>query len=171
MNEIIERMAAQIADLRRQMSAMNRMGVVESVDPAKGTVILSLGEGFSSPPIPYSQIGGALSVHAPPSPGQQMLLLSPNGDARSGIAMPATFGGSNASPGSDSASNVLTFGGVTITLTGDGVQFICGGATVVIGSDGVTVTGGQVTHNGKNIGHDHTHSGVMSGPGNTGTPN
>lgn len=170
MHQIIEQLAAEVADLRRQVSALNRMGVVESVDPAAGTVVLSLAEGFSSPPIPYSQIGGALSVHAPPSPGQQMMVFSPNGDARDGLAMPATFGGANSSPGDSSSENVLTFGDVKMTLTGSGVQIESGGVTVLIGSGGVEITGGNVTHNGTNIGDTHTHEGVTSGGGTSGPP-
>lgn len=44
-----------------------------------------------------------------------------------------------------------------------------GGSATVQGN--VEFTGGSVTHNGKNIGDTHTHSGVQSGGSNTGAPN
>ena len=37
--------------------------------------------------------------------------------------------------------------------------------------DVINVAGQRIDHNGRNIGHDHTHSGIVSGPSNTGTPN
>ncbi len=36
-------------------------------------------------------------------------------------------------------------------------------------SSGIEATNGEITHNGKNIGDTHTHSGVQTGPSNTGT--
>lgn len=35
----------------------------------------------------------------------------------------------------------------------------------------VAINGASLTHNGKNVGSTHTHSGVEPGPGNTGAPN
>lgn len=43
-----------------------------------------------------------------------------------------------------------------------------GGASI---TGGVAIIGGSVTHNGTNIGSDHSHSGVQPGGGSTGTPN
>jgi hypothetical protein len=55
---------------------------------------------------------------------------------------------------------LLTYGG---GLAGSGGS----GASV---EGPVTITGGTVTHNGKNIGSDHSHSGVSTGGGTTGAP-
>lgn len=44
-----------------------------------------------------------------------------------------------------------------------------GGGSAAIKGD-VAFTGGSVTHNGKNIGDTHQHSGVQPGGGNTGAP-
>ena len=57
-----------------------------------------------------------------------------------------------------------------LTITVPSVTFTCGGTTVVIDAGGVTVTGGKVKHDGKNIGSTHRHTDVLSGPGNTGLP-
>jgi hypothetical protein len=43
------------------------------------------------------------------------------------------------------------------------------GAAIKIAGN-VEFTGGTLTHNGKNIGSDHKHSGVQSGGSNTGNP-
>lgn len=43
-------------------------------------------------------------------------------------------------------------------------------AGLITGQEGATLNGGSVTHNGKNIGSTHTHTGVQSGPTTTGAP-
>ncbi|WP_052700073.1 hypothetical protein [Methylocucumis oryzae] len=52
------------------------------------------------------------------------------------------------------ADNVLKLNAATIELHGD-----------------VAISGGELTHEGKNVGATHTHSGVDTGAGNTGEPN
>jgi hypothetical protein len=41
---------------------------------------------------------------------------------------------------------------------------------MTISPAGVAIQGGTVTHDGKNIGVDHVHTGVTSGASNTGVP-
>lgn len=59
---------------------------------------------------------------------------------------------------------VTVTGAVKITLK-------VGGTTFAISDGAVDIQGGTLKHNGKNIGSTHTHSGVQSGPSNTGAPN
>ena len=47
----------------------------------------------------------------------------------------------------------------------------CGKSTLLRMVAGLEeITGGEVRHNGKNIGDSHIHGGVLSGPSVTGTP-
>jgi phage baseplate assembly protein V len=62
--------------------------------------------------------------------------------------------------GDVTVTGLLTYGG---GLAGSGGS----GASV---EGPVAITGGTVTHNGKNIGSDHSHSGVSTGGGTTGAP-
>jgi hypothetical protein len=167
-------LADRIAVLEQRLSNSTRYGTVAEVDPAAGTVRLDLGNGtdgpFLSPPMPYSQMAGSLRVHAPPSVGQQMVCFAPGGDIRQATAIPMTWGGDNANPGADGATNVLRFGNVTISLNGSGVTIQSGGSTIVIGADGLAVTGGVVTHNGTDIGDTHRHGGVVPGMSPTQEP-
>lgn len=55
-------------------------------------------------------------------------------------------------------------------ITGAAGFAISGGATTAVINGNVSING-TVINNGKNIGSTHTHSGVQTGPGNTGTPN
>ena len=161
----------RVADLEARMSGLIRFGKVTSVDPGAGTFTMELGPGHQSPPRPYAQIGGALSIHAPPSVGQEMMLVSPDGDMRNGVGLPNTFGGANASPGATADTNVLTFGGVTISLAGDGVVIAIGGATITASAAGIVVAGGDVVAEGISL-RTHTHTDTPgTGAGTTSPPN
>ena len=174
--KIIAELAGRIAELERRVSSGVRHGTVAEVDPAAGTVRLKIGTDadggdFLSPPIPYAQTMGALKAHIPPSVGQNMTMMAPGGDWRQALAIGLSASDANPSPSGAGDQNVITFGSATITLAGDGLTISVGGVSVSISGGGLAVTGGAVTHNGTNIGDDHTHSGIVPGPANTGPPN
>lgn len=173
MNALAE-LVAKVAEIDRRMSNMFRHGTVHSVDPAKQTVRLNIGQGddgpLLSPPIPYGQIAGALKVHTPPSVGQQMTMMSPSGDPQQSVAMPFTWSNQNQSPSQSPNENVITYGGATIKLDGNGLSISKDGVTVSISGNGVTITGGAVKHDGKSIGKDHKHTDVETGGGQSGPP-
>lgn len=76
----------------------------------------------------------------------------------------------------------LTIGGATITMTDGQIVLSAGGSSFTIGGggatstgpirgqDGLEVTGGVFTHDGKNVGKDHTHTGVQPGSGLSSIP-
>lgn len=169
-----EILAQRVETLERRMRGAFRQGTVAEVDPAAGTVRLKLGTGeqgdFLSAPIPYAQTAGAVKFHNPPSEGQQMMAMSPDGDLRQAVAMPLGFSAASASPSGAGDQHVMTFGAVTITLTGDGMTIAAGGSTFVFSGAGFAQTGGQVQHNGTDIGDTHTHKGITPGPSRTGDP-
>ncbi len=173
--ELVE-LAARIAELERRFSGMMRHGTVAEVDTNTQRIRLDFGpahgtEGrFLSPWIPYAQFSGALRVHTPPSVGQQFTAMSPNGDFQQAVAVPLTHSNANPSPSTAADQNVLSFGSVTVTLAEDSVEFAVGDVRFKVDGANVEITGGEVRHNGKNIGDSHIHSGVLSGPSVTGTP-
>ena len=176
-----------LAEMQRQMAGMVSRGTVHEVDAEAGTVRLKLGEGsdgepFLSPPVPYAQFMGALKVHTPPSVGQQMTAFAAAGDFRQGLAVPMTQSDANKSPSTKDDENVATYGGFRLKLDGEhltvtngGVSFDISGGGIAIKADvtiegAFDVTGDSFTHNGKNVGDDHAHTGVMPGASNTGPP-
>lgn len=190
MRELVE-LAARIAELERRFSGVMRHGTVEQVDPEKAIVRLRFGEDkegkpYLSPWVPYAQIAGALKVHTPPTKGQQMTTMSPSGDWMQAIAVPMHWSDQNVSPSPNGDENVLTYGNVRATVKDDLVQVIVGGCTFEITSayvkvkiddvghtisgDGLSITGGRVEHDSKNIGSTHKHTDVVPGGGLTGTP-
>lgn len=152
--EAIERLAEALAQVQRRVAGVARHGTVAEVNPAEGWVRLDWGDGFLSAKIPYAQSAGAMKVHTPPSVGQTMTALAPGGDLRQAVAQPLGFTSGAQSPGSGGDEFVLNIGGMTIRATGAGIE----------------ITGAALTHNGKNIGADHTHTGVMPGGAETGPP-
>ena len=173
--ELVE-LAARIAELERRFSGMMRHGTVAEVDTGAQRIRLDFGhahgtEGrFLSPWIPYAQFSGALRVHTPPSVGQQFTAMSPNGDFQQAVAVPLTHSNANPSPSTAADQNVLRFGDVTVTLAEDSLEIAVGDVRFKVDGANVEITGGQVRHNGRNIGDSHIHSGVLSGPAVTGTP-
>lgn len=53
---------------------------------------------------------------------------------------------------------------------GQGIVLTMGGVTLTVSDGGVAIEGGQVTHNGTNIGSDHVHGGITPGGANTAGP-
>lgn len=62
-------------------------------------------------------------------------------------------------------------GGSILSFDGSGFYFTIGGVSVAITAAGIEITGGEVRHNGLNIGSTHTHGGIVPGGGNTLVPN
>lgn len=174
MREIAE-LVVRVVALEQRLAGMMRHGTVLEVDPAKGLARLDLGvdddgKPLQSPWVPYAQVAGAMKFHSPPSKGQQMTLMSPNGDWMQGIAVPMHWSNQNKSPSDKGDEHVMTYGGVTITIKGDSYTIKVGGVTVEISGAGVKITGGRVEHDGRNIGSDHVHDEVVKGSANTGKP-
>lgn len=137
----IARIGERLADLERRLENTDRYGTVQDVDPAKQRVRLRIGgtdaEPMLSPWVPYAQTAGALKLHSPPSVGQQMLIHSPDGDLRQGVASGMTWSNQNVSPSQKGDEHVLTFGQATITLRG-------GELIIQVGSSTITMTSGNI---------------------------
>lgn len=127
----------------------------------------------------------------PPTKGEQVMILSPGGDLANGVAIPSLFQLNHQPPSNDPGKIAREFpdGGLIeydhanqvlrINLPSR-LEIRAPGGTQWIG--GISHTGdmqrkgsymqqgGSHTHNGKNTGSDHKHSGVQSGPANTGGP-
>jgi phage baseplate assembly protein V len=68
-----------------------RLGVVAAVDPGGATCMVESG-GVVAGPLPWvAWRAGGLRVWAPPSVGEQCLVLSPEGDLGNGIVLPGLY--------------------------------------------------------------------------------
>lgn len=176
LHEQFVQLQGELADTKARMERMNRDGTVSHVDAAKQRVRVQIGKDADGTPhltpwIPYSQFAGANSLHMVPSVGQQMHVISPDGDHEQARAYPLTWSKQNKSPSSDKDSVVSNLGGVKSESKG-GTQTITGNL-VVTGT--VTIKGDLSTeaalkNKNKSVGADHKHDGVQGGGDQSGTP-
>jgi phage baseplate assembly protein gpV len=106
---------AEISRLRWAHDHSMLHGPVCDVDAKKQLCRMVVGENedgeeVKSPWIPYSQIAGTRKVHSVPSKGQQMTMLSPNGDYLQAVAVPFTWSNNNLSPSENEDEDVDTRG-------------------------------------------------------------
>jgi phage gp45-like len=114
-----------------------------------------------------------------PVKGAKALLISPNGNPDEAYILGGEHPGHRPAglPGGtsaiyDAAGNIIKLVGTGIVadVAGDSFTIKVGGVQMVISAGGVEITGGSVTHNGKNIGDTHVHGGIEPGSSNTDVP-
>jgi len=89
-----------------------------------------------------------------------------------GVFMPDAMGAGDAPAGQGDKTVIGSVtGGFYFSFDDDGCELKIGPVTFTVTAGGVDITGGTVTHNGKNIGSTHTHGGVIPGAANTDVPN
>ena len=151
--DIVRRLGA----LERRLAWQSREGTVVEVNAGAGLARVELQDGIVTGWIPWAEISaGANKTHNPVSEGQQVKVFSESGDMHDAVIMGSLNSDANARPSADGAAHVLaSIGGVTVTVSGEGLA----------------VQGGTVTHDGKDIGKTHTHGGVLPGNADTDVPN
>lgn len=171
------RQMARLEAAERRMSMVVLTGKVGPVSADKRRLRLKLGknskgEDVLGPWIRWQEAGvGALSIHSEPSEGEQMLMISTSGTVGAGsIALPAAFDQDNPSPSKVSDATLFVRGDTRIEMKGDSLLLSSNGVTAKLSSNGLQIDGGFVTHNQKNIGSGHIHSGVVRGGQNTDPP-
>ena len=171
LQEAYAELSAMHNDLRDRHERMFRPGVVTDYDASKHLYRQQIGIDENSQPIkspwrPYGQHAGTLNQHIPLSIGQQMLMISPDGDLEQGIGFPFGWSNANPAPSSDAKTIAGSFGGVSWTITG-GVVAVTGGLTV---KGDVKASSGVFQHNSHDVGSTHKHGGVQAGSDDTDVP-
>lgn len=164
-------MSFQAAEAARRGSSMVRVGRVVSVDPATARAKVSFGGETESADLPFMAMrAGAARIWAPPSVGEQVWVLAESGDTAQGVILGAAFQNDIPAPSGAGKAVEVHLGTSSLVIAPDSISLTVGGVSVVVSGSGLAVTGGSVTHNGISIGDDHSHSGVQSGPSDTGAP-
>jgi len=161
---------ADVEHLKTAFGNALKVGPVEMVDAAKG-YRLKLGDGpdgpFLSPWFPHPETG---KTSIPLKKGQIVGVVNPTGDMRQGLMFRGGYSGEHKSPNSDMGANVFEDAGVRVVLADGALIITAGGVSFTLSPAGLSVTGGRVEHDGKNIGSDHIHGGVESGGAVTKAP-
>lgn len=120
--------------------------------------------GFASSPVRGAK---GLLLHSPSDP-EVAFVLGLESPGHRPADLPA-----GATAFYDAHGNVTKYlmgDGVTMDVAGNAYVIRKGGVSLTISAEGVAIEGGQVTHNGKNIGDTHTHGGVLTGAASTSVP-
>jgi phage baseplate assembly protein gpV len=168
--ERIVELERQVAELDRRGRNRKRTGVVDQVDTAKGVARVKIADGEQGPYLtgwlPWKEIAaGGIKSHIPPTKGEQVDVVSENGDLTDAVIDMSTPSNANPRP-HDGPEAVITKGGTRITISDGAVEIV---ADVSI-KGALTIVGPSVTHNGKSIGDTHEHTDVTPGAALTGPP-
>jgi phage baseplate assembly protein gpV len=94
--QAFEELHYQIAELRRMISNLIRVGTVKSFDPKTATAVLDLG--FETHDVDVGEHGGAGADWRPLKKGQQITALCPEGDIANACVIPGGFHEDNKAP-------------------------------------------------------------------------
>lgn len=163
-------MRADLEQLKTVFGSAMRVGPVEVVDAVKG-YRLKLGEdedgAFLSPWYPHPETG---KTSVPLEKGQVVGVVNPTGDPRQGFLVRGGYSGGKPSPNADMAANVFQAAGVRISVADGALVVEAGGVTHRISGAGIETIGGEISHDGRNVGSTHVHGGVTPGGADTAGP-
>jgi phage baseplate assembly protein V len=165
-------------DIDGRLGDLIRKGVIQSVDLGAGLAVFEAGD-IVSPPLPWIEAAaGAFRTWTPPSKGEQVILISPEGDIEGGIIMRGLLSNKFPAPSSDANHSIHGKDGLIITLVSDGLVITAPSGVVIEGD--VTITGElgvignvtaseDVTASGISL-KEHKHGNVQAGAAKTGAP-
>lgn len=162
---------------------MLRLGTVASVDRAKARCTVRLAEDAVTGPLPWLTLAGAgLRAWLPPSVGEQVAVLCPDGELPGGFVLPGIASTANPAPASDEAYS-LHFGDgavfrydpqahqLSIALPAGGKVSITADVAITgdLDVDGTITATGDVKAGSVTL-KTHKHGGVDRGSGQTDGP-
>jgi phage baseplate assembly protein V len=134
------------ADVEQMAGEVVQLGVVASVDPAAATCTVRLGD-LVTGELPWlAARAGALRTWSPPSVGEQVVVLAPEGDLDNGVVLPGLYSDANAAPAADPQIVHLEFeDGAVIRYNQSShalqVTLPAGATAAIEAPGGVTITG------------------------------
>jgi phage baseplate assembly protein V len=181
---------SELNDPRRLIGNMIRLGTIEQIDLAEGSCRVRIGD-LVSDDLPFAAPrAGAVRIWAPPSVGEQVVVVCPEADLQAGIVLGGLFCDAHPAPAGDARCLIDFPDGTRITYDPDGhaltIAVAAGGTAEITAPGGLTVNG-DVTINGKidatgKVSSDddvvgggkslkgHKHLSVQPGSGVSGTP-
>jgi len=141
--EVIARLVAEVADLKRRLRNKVRTGTVAQVDAARGLVRVKLNDDedgeFLTGWIPWKERAGVIRTWCPPSVGEQVTVVSENGDLTDAYCDTGTFSNANPAPHDKGGEFKQVIGSASIWMTGDRIELAVGGAKAVLTADKISL--------------------------------
>ena len=186
----IEALEYHVAEEKRRQSNYVRPAVVISFDPKTNTTVANIATPDNPVPthaIPVFTHAGSGKSWRPLKKGQQITLLSPDGDLANAVALPGGFHDKNPAPSQSADEDIenqrgsgrlratdtaqfVEFGSTSVKVEDGKVTISAGGVTWTLSASGEATQGGKVTHDGHDIGKTHVNTGVVPGGGDSGPP-
>lgn len=175
-------MSYAATDADRRLGNIIQIGRVKAVN---GNLVQVDFDGGVSDWIPCATPqAGRVRKWACPKVGEQVIIASPSGELSGGAVIGSLFQDEMAEPSTNEDDDASYYDdGAVIGYDQGGHNFLvdipgggsitlrCGASSITISDAGVAIESPTLTHNGKNVGDDHTHGGVVPGGANTKGPN
>lgn len=143
---------SDLNDPRRLIGNLMRLGTIERVDLAQGTVRVRVGD-ILTDDLPFAAPrAGALRIWAPPSVDEQVVLFCPEGDVAAGVILGALFSDAHPAPAGNATCLIDFPDGTRISYDPQGHKLsvaIGAGGTAEISAPGGLTLNADVTLNGK----------------------
>jgi phage baseplate assembly protein V len=187
----------RLGEIERRARNRKRTGKVAEVDYKKGLARVEIskpnGKAFIGPWMPWKEVAaGGIKSHIPPTVGEQVDVVSESGDLTDGVIDMSTPSNANPRP-HDGPEAVVTRGNSRVMISDNSFDFKTDNVNVETGTTNLksptiniegnirlkgnlfvegetSLTGGAISHNGKNIGDTHVHLDVEPGPSHSGPP-
>lgn len=188
---------SELNDPRRTIGNMLQLGTIESVDLDEATCRVRVGDNLTGDiPFAAARAGELVRIWAPPSVGEQIKLLCPEGDTEAALAGASFFCDAHPAPSNKPLLLIQFKDGTQLSYDPEAhalrIEIAAGGTAEVTAPGGLTITAdvtiagdvavtgkiaatGQVTSDDDVIGggkslKGHKHTGVTAGGGISGAP-
>lgn len=181
----VSMVAMNITDLIRRLDNLIRLGTIVAVDHEAARCTVTSG-GLTVPNLPWLALrAGSSSDWDPPTVGEQCILFSPSGEPAQGVALVGLYSQQRPAPSNSATVRrrtypdgaVIDYDHASHTLS---ATLPDGGKAQLAAPGGVSILGNVVITGRVTVSDDvvaagislvkHVHSGVQSGPSNTGEP-
>lgn len=170
----LRRLRRIVASAEQRIAGVVLAGKVHEIDTAGRRARLAIDTDDDGRPVlgPWAQweeaATGLMTIHTPLKVGQQASYVSPSGVLGDGSTIrQRAFDDDTAAPSASADTAVIALGAARISIEGGSIV-IEAGDIVLRGA--VAAEGASLTHNGTNVGDDHTHTNVIPGPALSGPP-
>ncbi len=132
----------------RTREGLVRFGQVTAVDATAARAKVGFGGESESAWLPWlAERAASVSVWAPVSIGEQVVVLSQSGDSAQGVIVGSLFSNQNPPSGNSEALHRIKIGGSSITINASAITLSSNGSTIVLDAGGISLNGARIDLN------------------------
>lgn len=141
-------MSYTAAENERSREGIVKFGRVTAVDAGTARAKVSFGGESESDWLPWlAERAAAISIWAPVSVGEQVVVLSESGDTAQGVIIGSVFSQGNPGAAASEATHRIQIGASSITITESGIMLESNGSRIVLDASGVSINGAKIDLN------------------------